>query len=92
MRSYELVTVFRTKENNYTIGLEAVKKILSSAGVVVKSDEDMGDRELAYEVKKEDRGHYHFFNVDAEPNLIKELDEAMKLEKTLLKFLFVKQD
>ncbi len=92
MRSYEFTTVFRIKEDNYAIGLKAVKEILEKAGVMLASEEDMGDRLLAYPVKKEERGHYHLFNIEADPASLFNIEKSLKLQPELLKYLFVKKE
>jgi len=92
MRSYEFVAVFRVKEDNYTTGLKAVKEIFQKFDVTVASEEDMGDRLLAYPVKKEERGHYHLFNIEADPAGIIKIEDNLKLKSELLKYLFVKKE
>jgi small subunit ribosomal protein S6 len=92
MRSYEFTAVFRVKEDNYPTGLKNVKDIFEKNGVTTTSDEDLGDRLLAYPVKKEERGHYQLFNIDADPAGILKIENALKLETSLLKYLFVKKE
>jgi len=92
MRSYEFTAVFRVKEDNYATGLKDVKSIFEKNGVTTKSEEDMGDRLLAYPVKKEERGHYHLFNIDADPAGILKIEDALKLQTSILKYLFVKTE
>ncbi len=92
MRSYEFTAVFRVKEDNYSTGLKAVKDIFQKNGATIASEEDMGDRPLAYVVKKEERGHYHLLNVEADPAVILKIEEALKLTNQLLKYLFVKKE
>jgi len=92
MRNYELITIFNTKANGYETGLESVKAILSKRKANVLKEEDMGDKELAYEVKGEQRGHYHLFNIEADPEMIHTMDEDLKLASTVLKFLFVNKE
>jgi len=92
MRNYELVTIFNTKANGYETGLEKVKSILSKHKAKIVKDEDMGDKELAYEVKGEQRGHYHLFNLEADPEIIITIDDDLKLTPVVLKFLFVNKE
>ncbi len=92
MRTYEFVSIFNTKEDNYTVGLKAVTELLQKNGVEISSNEDMGDRLLAYPVKKEERGHYHLFVLNAAPESIVKIDEALKLVPSVLKSLFVKKE
>ena len=92
MRSYEFTAVFRVKEDNYATGLKAVKDIFAQNGVTIASEEDMGDRLLAYTVDKEERGHYHLLNVEADPASLVKIEEALKLKTEILKYLFVKKE
>jgi small subunit ribosomal protein S6 len=92
MRSYEFTAVFRVKEDNYATGLKNVKDIFENNGVKTISEEDMGDRMLAYPVNKEERGHYYLFNIDADPAGILKIENALKLQTSLLKYLFVKKE
>ncbi len=92
MRTYEFVSIFTTKEDNYAVGLKAVKELLQKNGVEISSDEDMGDRLLAYPVKKEERGHYHLFVMNAAPESLIKIEEDLKLTPSVLKTLFVKKE
>jgi small subunit ribosomal protein S6 len=92
MRSYELVCAFRVTEGQDVSGIESVKKILSDGKAVVKSEEDMGDRELAYEVVKESRGRFRLFNVEAEQENLPKIEDALKLQQEILKYLFVAKE
>ncbi|MBN2627000.1 MAG: 30S ribosomal protein S6 [Spirochaetales bacterium] len=92
MRKYELMVVFRTKENKYVTGMEAVKKVLDKRSAKIESEEDRGDRELAYEVDNEQHGHYHLFNLDLDPEVIVKLEEDLKLTDEILKYIFVRKE
>ncbi|MDA3956625.1 30S ribosomal protein S6 [Oceanispirochaeta sp.] len=92
MRSYEFTAVFRVKEDNYATGLKNVKEIFEKNGVTTLSEEDMGDRLLAYPVLKDERGHYHLLNIDADPAGILKIENALKLQTSLLRYLFVKKE
>ncbi len=89
MKTYELVVAFRMKEGQDVAGIEAVKKILTEASAVIKSEEDMGDRELAYEIAKETRGRYRLFNVELDQEKLPAIENAMKLREEILRYLFV---
>jgi len=92
MTKYELVCLFKTKEDNYAKGLAAVKALLTDAGAEFLKEEDLGDKPVAYQIKKTDRAHYHFFLINLEGSKVKGLDEQFKLKDELLKYLFVKSE
>lgn len=92
MRNYEVVFIFRTEADAYSAGLEKVKEELKKAGANIVKEDDMGDRELAYQIKKESRGHYHFFDLELKPDAIVTLERNFKLFNEVLKFMFVKKE
>jgi small subunit ribosomal protein S6 len=77
------------KEGQDVAGIEAVKKILTDAQASIKSEEDMGDRELAYEIDKESRGRYRLFNIDLEQEKLPKIEDALRLRGEILRYLFV---
>jgi small subunit ribosomal protein S6 len=92
MRNYEVVFIFRTEADAYNSGLEKVKKEFTEIGANIVKEDDMGDRELAYQIKKESRGHYYLFNLELEPDSILKIEKDLKLMNEVLKFMFVKKD
>lgn len=89
MRQYEVVVIFKDNEESFSKGKEFVLEQLKSAEAAVVNENDMGSRELAYEVKKEGRGRYYLFVVDLDPTKIIAIENAFKLKKDILKYLFV---
>ena len=89
MKTYELVCAFRMKEGQDVAGIEAVKKILTDNKTVIKSEEDMGDRELAYQIDKETRGRYRLFKIELDQEKLPKIEDALKLRKEMLRYLFV---
>ena len=92
MRNYEVVFIFRTEADAFKGGLEKVKEELNKAGANIVKEDDMGDREMAYQIKKESRGHYYFFDLELKPDSIVTLERNIKLFNEVLKFMFVKKD
>lgn len=92
MRNYEAVFIFRPEDENYKTGLASVTEELKKAGAVISKEEDMGPRELAYPIKKETRAHYYCFYAQINPESIIGIEKAVKLNKDVLKYLFVRKD
>ncbi|MDR0316146.1 MAG: 30S ribosomal protein S6, partial [Treponema sp.] len=59
-------------------------------GVEIEKTDEMGDRDLAYEIKKRKRGKYVLLTIKADPAKIANLDRIFKLNANLLKYLFVR--
>ncbi len=92
MRAYEFTVIFRPEDDAYKNGYEGLKKLIEKYGFSITKDDDMGVRDLAYTVKKTDRGHYRYIELDAAPEKIVEIDRELKLMQDVLKFLFVKKE
>ena len=90
MRQYELTVIFPLEEDLYKAGREKVLSDLASHGAEIQKTDETGDRDLAYEIKKNKRGRYVLFTIKAEPAKIVPLDRIFKLNTNLLRYLFVK--
>jgi len=52
--------------------------------------EDWGKKKLAYEIKKQKRGHYAFFQFKSAPVAVSELERTYKMTDSIIKFITVK--
>jgi len=89
MRHYELVVIFPLEEDQHKAGREKLLTDLGNNGVEIEKTDEIGDRDLAYEVKKRRRGKYVLFTIRSDPAKIVTLDRIFKLNSNLLKYLFV---
>ncbi|MCF7927906.1 MAG: 30S ribosomal protein S6 [Spirochaetales bacterium] len=92
MRTYELMTVFRSDGEAYEKGRANLKEHLSESNVTIVKEEDRGDRQLAYELKGNERGHYHLYELELDPELVNSLDQTIQRVPELLKHLFVRKE
>jgi small subunit ribosomal protein S6 len=92
MRRYELTVIFPLEEDQHRAGREHLLSDLTANGVEIEKTDEIGDRDLAYEVKKRKRGKYVLLLIKADPAKITVLDRIFKLNGNLLKYLFVRVD
>jgi small subunit ribosomal protein S6 len=92
MKTYEAVVIFASDESQHQAGREFLRKEFESSGITIKKEEDMGDRILAYPVRKKDRGHYVLYVIECLAEPLKALTKTLKLRPEILKYLFVRQD
>ena len=90
MRRYELTVVFPMEEDQHKAGREQLLSDLAANGVEIEKTDELGDRDLAYEIKKRKRGKYALLVIKSDPAKITVLDRIFKLNANLLKFLFVR--
>jgi small subunit ribosomal protein S6 len=69
---------------------ESFAGIVAQAGGKVTKREYWGLRNLAYRVKKNRKGHYMLFNLDAPPAAVNELERNMRINEDVLRYLTVR--
>ena len=89
MRQYELMVIFPLEEDQHKAGRETLLADLENNGVEIEKTDEVGDRDLAYEIKKKTRGKYVLYTIKADPARIVNMDRIFKLNTNLLKYLFV---
>jgi small subunit ribosomal protein S6 len=90
MRRYELTVIFPLEEDQHKAGRDHLIADLAANGVEIEKTDEMGDRDLAYEVKKRKRGKYVLLTIKADPAKLTNMDRIFKLNANLLKYLFVR--
>jgi len=90
MRRYELTVIFPLEEDQHRAGRDQLLSDLAANGAEIEKNDELGDRDLAYEIKKRKRGKYALFVVKSDPAKIVVFDRIFKLNANLLKFLFVR--
>ena len=88
MRRYELTVIFPLEEDQHKAGREHLLNDLAAHGVEIEKTDEMGDRDLAYEIKKRTRGKYFLFTLKADPSKITVLDRIFKLNANMVKYFF----
>jgi small subunit ribosomal protein S6 len=91
MRNYEAVLIFKPDGELLAKGKEFMMGLFKDNGCNVVNEEDMGERDLAYEIKKSSKGIYVLYQFESEPDKIQAFDKALKLRSEILKYLFVRK-
>jgi small subunit ribosomal protein S6 len=90
MRRYELTVIFPLEEDQHKAGREQLLSDLAANGAEIEKTDEVGDRDLTYEIKKRKRGKYVLFTLQADPAKVTVLDRIFKLNANILKYLFVR--
>lgn len=93
MRNYEIMFIVRP-----TLGEDDVKKVVKDFADIVKKnggkvtkEENMGQREFAYEIKDFKSGYYFVFEVEAKDDkAIKEFDRLALINNDIVRHLITK--
>lgn len=95
MKNYEIMFIVRP-----TLSEEEIKKVVANfqdvitnnAGKVVNVTE-MGQRELAYEIKKFKNGYYYVFDIESnDDKAIKEFDRLARNSQDIIRHLITKKE
>lgn len=95
MRKYEIMFIVRptlSEEETKNV-ISNFEKVLTDNGAKVVGKKDMGQRELAYEIKKFKSGYYYVFNVEAnDDKATKEFDRLALISKDVIRHLITKEE
>jgi len=93
MQTYEFALVLTEEAGkNEASAKKLVTELLDKVKGKVKESKILGMRELAYPIKKANRGWYGIFLVEAPKEAGAELDKMIKLEEKILRYLLVRAE
>ena len=94
MSKYELAVVVNAKieDDERTAVVDKCKALIERFGGTITNVDDWGKKRLAYEIQKMKEGFYYFIQFEGETTVPAELEERLRIEETVLRFLCVKQD
>ncbi len=95
MRKYEIMFIVRPtlSEEDTKKVITDFEKVLTSNGAKVVGKKDMGQRDLAYEIKKFKSGYYYLFNIEANNDeAIKEFDRLALISKDIIRHLITREE
>jgi small subunit ribosomal protein S6 len=92
MNLYESIFIINANQTDEEIAnvIKKMQDVVAKQGGEMIKFEDWGKKKLAYEIKKQKRGHYVFFQFKSAPGAVSELERTFKLTDSVIKFLTVK--
>ena len=92
MTKYEIMFVVRPdmEEAEIKKTAEEMKKVLTDAKAKVLDEKAMGQKELAYEIKKFNTGYYFLLTVEASKEAEQEFNRVARIKESLLRHIIVK--
>lgn len=93
MNSYYLTLVLKPgmEEKERKALLDSMTKKLTQDDGKVSKEDLWGERELVYPIKKQTKGFYAHFEIEADPKNAKGLDKQLRLEEDILRYLLVRR-
>lgn len=90
---YEIMFIVRPdlEEGKLKEVVNNFEKVLTDKKAKILSSKEMGQRELAYDIKKYKSGYYYVYQIEAkEANAINEFDRLALLSEDLIRHLIIK--
>jgi small subunit ribosomal protein S6 len=94
MALYESVFIARQDVSSSQVDgiADTLQKVIEDNGGQVAKREYWGLRNLSYKIKKNRKGHYALFNIDAPVDALREYERMMKLNEDILRYMTIKVD
>ncbi len=92
MNEYETIFLIsnRIKEEQRRNVVNKIKELISSNGQI-DTTEDLGEKKLAYEIKKHKKAFYYIINFKSKPEFIYNLERNYKLNEEIIKFMTIRK-
>ena len=92
MRKYEIMYILRAdldEASRKEVMDKLAKIITDNGGKVENTDESMGLRDLAYEIKDQSKGYYVVLKVEMDNVVINEFNRKVRINPNVLRHLIV---
>jgi small subunit ribosomal protein S6 len=93
MRKYEIMFIVKPdlEEGAIKSVFDSMKEVLVSKKAKILEEKEMGQRELAYEIKKYKNGYYFYFLIEEEGSVaINEFDRLALINENIIRHLIVR--
>lgn len=92
MREYETTFIARTDLSDEAVRqfADRIKSVIERHKGAILDSQIMGRQNLAYEIKKQTKGNYAFFDYTGDTAVVAEVERTLRLDEGILKFLTVK--
>ena len=94
MNKYEVMFIVRATMESDQVKktAESMKTIIEDLGSKVIEFKELGEKKLAYPIKKELNGYYYVMTIEATKEAQAELDRKAGLDENIIRHLIVKLD
>ena len=92
MNNYEIMFIVKPTLEEAAIKkvFDEMKKVLKDNKAKITNEEEMGQKELAYEIKKHKTGYYFLLNVEAPVEAINEFVRKSNISDNVIRHLVTK--
>ncbi len=90
MKKYEIMFIVRPDidENTRNESVKTLEKSLTSNKATITLSKELGQKELAYEIKKCKSGFYYLYNIESNDDAaVKEFDRLARIDENVIRHL-----
>jgi len=94
MKNYEIMFIVKTTitEDEVKAVSKKFQEVLTNDGAEIIEFVEMGQRDLAYEIKKLKTGYYFVINCNASDNTVKEFDRLALIDSNIIRHLIINKE
>jgi len=93
MNKYEIMFILKSNEEEaIKTQVSELKAIITDMKGKIENEKEMGNRKLAYPIKKELNGYYYVMNVEANNEAIQEFDRKSRISENVLRHMIIRLD
>ena len=95
MKKYEIMFIVQPNLESEVLKktVSDLEKIFTNNKATITLSKELGQKELAYEIKKYKSGYYYLYNIEAENDkAIKEFDRIARINENVTRHLIINLD
>ena len=93
MNKYEIMFILKSNEEEAIKNeVSELKSIITDMKGVITDEKEMGNRKLAYPIKKELNGYYYVINCNANNEAVAEFDRKARINENVIRHLIIRLD
>lgn len=94
MNKYEMMFIVKTTidEEAVKTTAENLKSIITSMKGEITDSKELGNKKIAYPIKKEITGFYFVVNFDADNETVAELDRKARIDENVIRHMIIRLD
>ena len=94
MNKYEIMFIVKATMESADVkkSAETYKNLIETLKGKVVEAKELGEKKLAYPIRKELNGYYYVMQVEANKEAIQEFDRKIRLDETILRHLIIRQE
>ncbi len=91
MKNYEIMILVYPDQNERLQNLiKKYQSLIEKENGKINSIEDLGKKQLAYQINKLHKAHYILLNIDCNKNILNELSLSIKFNDSIIRSLILK--